>query len=153
MLVPQDTGACTRGVPCPFSTLFCAKPSKQGVCSHRSKRDGNCSCFPSKPRANNWKARHPFSEISAQSAEENSTQRLCGGRRAPQRIAPCMDALSTSPLHQLLSQDCINLHLAPDLFTQCLRSTSSSASHLRVKKGCFLLIISPSKKVVRVGYS
>lgn len=27
------------------------------------------------------------------------------------------------------------------------RSTSSSASHLRVKKGCFLLIISPSKKV------
>lgn len=39
------------------------------------------------------------------------------------------------------------------LLTQCFRSTSSSASHLRVKKGCFLLIISPSKKVVRVGYS
>lgn len=37
--------------------------------------------------------------------------------------------------------------------TQCLRSTSSSASHLRVKNGCFRLMISPSKKVVRVGYS
>lgn len=40
-----------------------------------------------------------------------------------------------------------------DLLTQCFRSTSSSASHFRVKKGCFWLIISPSKKVVRVGYS
>jgi len=66
LLVPQDTGACTRGVPCPFSTLFCAKPSKQGVCSHRSERDGNCSCFPSKPRANNWKARHPLSSQRSQ---------------------------------------------------------------------------------------
>lgn len=40
-----------------------------------------------------------------------------------------------------------------EALTQCFRSTSSSASHFRVKKGCFLLIISPSKKVVRVGYS
>lgn len=37
--------------------------------------------------------------------------------------------------------------------TQCLRSTSSSASHFRVRKGRFLLMISPAKNVVRVGYS
>lgn len=44
----------------------------------------------------------------------------------------------------------INTHLN---FAQCLRSTSSSASHFRVRKGLFLLMISPSKNVVRVGYS
>ena len=38
-------------------------------------------------------------------------------------------------------------------FTQCFLSTSSSASHFLVKKGCFLLMISPSKKVVKVGNS
>lgn len=37
--------------------------------------------------------------------------------------------------------------------TQCLRSTSSSASHFRVRNGRFLLMISPAKNVVRVGYS
>ena len=37
--------------------------------------------------------------------------------------------------------------------TQCFLSTSSSASHFLVKKGLFRLIISPAKKVVRVGYS
>lgn len=37
--------------------------------------------------------------------------------------------------------------------TQCLLSTSSSASHLRVRKGCFSLIISPSKNVTISGYS
>lgn len=37
--------------------------------------------------------------------------------------------------------------------TQCLRSTSSSASHFRVRNGLFLLMISPAKNVVRVGYS
>ena len=37
--------------------------------------------------------------------------------------------------------------------TQCFLSTSSSASHFLVRKGCFWLIISPSKNVVNVGYS
>lgn len=37
--------------------------------------------------------------------------------------------------------------------TQCLRSTSSSASHFRVRNGRFLLMISPAKNVVKVGYS
>lgn len=37
--------------------------------------------------------------------------------------------------------------------TQCFLSTSSSASHFLVRKGLFRLIISPTKKVVRVGYS
>lgn len=37
--------------------------------------------------------------------------------------------------------------------TQCLRSTSSSASHFRVRNGRFLLMISPAKNVVSVGYS
>lgn len=37
--------------------------------------------------------------------------------------------------------------------TQCFLSTSSSASHLRVKNGYFWLMISPSKNVVSVGYS
>ena len=37
--------------------------------------------------------------------------------------------------------------------TQCFRSTSSSASHFRVRNGLFLLIISPAKNVVKVGYS
>lgn len=37
--------------------------------------------------------------------------------------------------------------------TQCFRSTSSSASHFLVKKGRFLLMISPAKNVVSVGYS
>ena len=31
--------------------------------------------------------------------------------------------------------------------TQCFLSTSSSASHFRVRNGCFSLMISPSKKV------
>ena len=39
------------------------------------------------------------------------------------------------------------------LRTQCFLSTSSSASHFRVRKGCFCEMISPSKKVVKVGYS
>ena len=38
-------------------------------------------------------------------------------------------------------------------FPQCFLSTSSDASHFRVRKGYLLLIISPSKNVVRVGYS
>lgn len=37
--------------------------------------------------------------------------------------------------------------------TQCFRSTSSSASHFRVRNGRFLLMISPAKNVVSVGYS
>ena len=37
--------------------------------------------------------------------------------------------------------------------TQCFLSTSSSASHFLVRKGCFWLMISPSKYVVSVGYS
>lgn len=37
--------------------------------------------------------------------------------------------------------------------TQCFLSTSSSASHFRVRKGYFWLIISPSKNVVNFGYS
>ncbi|KAF4523040.1 hypothetical protein B566_EDAN012769 [Ephemera danica] len=37
--------------------------------------------------------------------------------------------------------------------TQCFLSTSSSASHFLVRKGYFLLIISPSKNVVKVGNS
>lgn len=39
------------------------------------------------------------------------------------------------------------------LHTQCFLSTSSSASHFRVRNGYFLLIISPSKKVVNFGNS
>ena len=37
--------------------------------------------------------------------------------------------------------------------TQCFLSTSSSASHFLVRNGYFLLIISPSKNVVKVGNS
>lgn len=40
-----------------------------------------------------------------------------------------------------------------ELQTQCFLSTSSSASHLRVKNGYFFDIISPSKNVVKVGNS
>lgn len=39
------------------------------------------------------------------------------------------------------------------LLTQCFLSTSSSASHFRVKNGYFFDIISPSKNVVSIGYS
>ena len=37
--------------------------------------------------------------------------------------------------------------------TQCFLSTSSSASHFLVRKGCFSLMISPSKNVTISGYS
>ena len=39
------------------------------------------------------------------------------------------------------------------LLTQCFLSTSSSASHFLVRKGCLSVIISPSKKVTISGYS
>ncbi len=57
---------------------------------------------------------------------------LCRGKQ------PAVQHLCTSWMHEL---------------TQCLRSTSSSASHFRVRNGRFLLMISPAKNVVRVGYS
>lgn len=39
------------------------------------------------------------------------------------------------------------------ILTQCFLSTSSSASHFRVRNGRFILIISPAKNVVSIGYS
>jgi hypothetical protein len=47
----------------------------------------------------------------------------------------------------------LNFNFDIKKFTQCLRSTSSSASHLRVRNGYFGDMISPSKNVVNVGYS
>lgn len=48
---------------------------------------------------------------------------------------------------------CMRVCVCKEKQTQCFLSTSSSASHLRVKNGYFLEIISPSKNVVNVGNS
>ena len=57
-------------------------------------------------------------------------------------------ALKTSKLLKLYPKNFKSLFI-----TQCFLSTSSSASHFLVRKGCLSVIISPSKKVTISGYS
>lgn len=125
------------------------------MCSLRESRDGDCSCSLSTLGPTSGKQ-----DIPSLITDHSLLKRLLfakipvGGESQKGQVSrPFCQLLHGHTLH-LSSKPAAQTHpLPPALFTQCLRSTSSSASHLRVRNGCFLLIISPSKNVVRVGYS
>lgn len=146
--------ACATGTPLPFPTPFVTS-SQDKECVLRGEHEMGIAAA-----SNPGRQKHPLPPESSQQPAEGTSKNLEGEAWAPSRRAfqALLTAPACAPPAPHLYTSCSagtasDLHQGPELFTQCLRSTSSSASHLRVKKGCFLLIISPSKKVVRVGYS
>lgn len=159
LLWPQNTGAQAPvlvEVPLPFSIPFCSKSPKIRSVFTRGSRDRDFSCSLPTLWPTSRKQDMP-SLITDHSLLERPlfAKTPMGKRRQPERrcLQAFLPALAWAHTAPVLQSSIPDPPSVPDLFTQCLRSTSSSASHLRVRNGCFLLIISPSKNVVRVGYS